>query len=248
MFRVLNNSNAENALFIQGSRQTDVDAVASVVFQNYDYNARQSVNLAAISAVNSIEGGDIVFKTTTDSNLGLQEQFRIFNNGNVSIGSSASNYKLSVGGALQAPAVFCSRFYIGSNFGGGDTSTATTGSNATTTFVVRDITTKYFTASNGVDTPTYITGFYLPKAFIGAFNSQISVRLETTLSNLYSYHEIKGVQNWNCNWDLNEFKIGDETGLSFSVNSNGQMCYTSCNFEDWVHTSMAFRANLLPRL
>lgn len=95
MFRVLNTSNVENAIYVQGTKTTD--AIASLVFKSYDQN------MASISLFGTDGYGDIVFKTMHSN---LSEKMRISHTGVVNIGDqtshSNSNSLLNVAGAIHA--------------------------------------------------------------------------------------------------------------------------------------------------
>lgn len=101
MFRVLNNSNVENAIYVQGARiPTSSESIASIVFQNHDVQNDTTNNMASISLFGSNGYGDLVFKTLEST---LAEKMRISYNGNVNIGNPTSTRgTLNVAGAIFA--------------------------------------------------------------------------------------------------------------------------------------------------
>ena len=51
----------------------------------------------------------------------------------------------------------------------------------------------------------------------------------------------KGLKKKN-GWIIDAKYIGDETGITFTINNNGQIKYTSTNQASWVSTTIKFRA------
>ena len=110
MFKVLNSTNKENIIKIQGSKQVDSAPFASLQFQNYDEDTLKTYNMAAISCydhfgnVESNGFGDIVFRTNGTGTSNLEERMRIMYNGDIIVGSSNSSnqgVKLFVGGNIE---------------------------------------------------------------------------------------------------------------------------------------------------
>jgi hypothetical protein len=96
MFRVLNNNNVENALYIQGARPGEsLSSIASLVFQN------QTSNIGSISAIAASNGHADVVIQTKNENI-LSERLRITHDGRVGIGNTALSNKFNVEGSIYA--------------------------------------------------------------------------------------------------------------------------------------------------
>jgi hypothetical protein len=109
MFKVFNNSNIENAIYIQGARHSNTSPIGSVVFQNYDFDTNQTYTMAAMSLkdhfgnASSNGYGDLVFKSKTPSSQAMVENVKIQYDGKVIIGDPSSTAcKLNVAGSIHA--------------------------------------------------------------------------------------------------------------------------------------------------
>lgn len=100
-----------------------------------------------------------------------------------------------------------------------------------------------FAASNNVSTPTAITNLIFPTANIRSFsiNLQIQLLAGSGLNNLYAYYTINGIQN-TSGWAIDDTFIGDNTGLSFSIDNTGQIYYTSTNVANWISCTLSYKA------
>lgn len=100
-----------------------------------------------------------------------------------------------------------------------------------------------FAASNNVSTPTAITGLIFPTANIRSFSLNIQIQLlaGSGSNNLYAYYTIDGIQN-TSGWAIDDTFIGDVTGLSFSIDNNGQIYYTSTNIANWISCTLSYKA------
>ena len=98
-----------------------------------------------------------------------------------------------------------------------------------------------FGASNNVSSSTSITSFSFSNALVRSFQAMVSVIITRSAGgNLYANFDLKGLQK-ESSWVLNTTYIGDFTGISFSIDSNGQIQYTSSNQANWLSTTMKFR-------
>lgn len=59
--------------------------------------------------------------------------------------------------------------------------------------------------------------------------------------NLYANYEIKGIQKAS-GWVINTAYVGDATGITFSIGSDGQMKYESTNQSNFTSSTIKFRA------
>jgi hypothetical protein len=112
MFKILNNTNKENVIKIQGAKQTVDSPFATLLFQNYDLDTRQTYDMAGISCYDHFADsnnnglGDLVFRTNGTGGLGtsnVEERMRIMHNGDIIMGSNASssNSRVYMGGVLE---------------------------------------------------------------------------------------------------------------------------------------------------
>lgn len=101
MFRVLNQSNTENIIYIQGARGSGCnEPFASIVFQNYDSGIGDTLDIASLSTVYDNGTGNIIFKTRSVDTSNMIENMKILNSGNVIIpGLITSNIEVSGGSA-----------------------------------------------------------------------------------------------------------------------------------------------------
>jgi hypothetical protein len=100
-----------------------------------------------------------------------------------------------------------------------------------------------FAASNNVSTPTAITDLIFPTANIRSFSINLSIQLlaGSGAGNLYAYYTIDGIQN-TTGWAIDDTFIGDNTGISFSIDNNGQIYYTSTNITNWISCTFSYKA------
>ena len=65
--------------------------------------------------------------------------------------------------------------------------------------------------------------------------------LTSNNQHLYANYNLKGIQKNNY-WVLNSTFIGDNTGVTFSINTLGQIQYTSTNIPSVTSDTMKIRA------
>lgn len=98
-----------------------------------------------------------------------------------------------------------------------------------------------FSAANNVVAATNVTGF----AFSGAvrsFFAIVNVSVVKT-SSAYNQFTLRGLRKATNNWVLYADAIGgDDTGITFSITTAGQVQYTSANHTGWTSTTIVFRA------
>jgi hypothetical protein len=98
-----------------------------------------------------------------------------------------------------------------------------------------------FTASNNVSTSTAITSLIFPTANIRSFSINVQIQLLAGTGNLYAYYTIDGIQN-TSGWAIDDTFIGDNTGISFSIDNTGQIYYTSSNIVNWISCTLSYKA------
>jgi len=101
---------------------------------------------------------------------------------------------------------------------------------------------KSFTAANNVVSPANVTGFTFDNATVRSFNALASITIVRSAGgNLYANYEIKGIQK-ESGWVINSAYVGDATGITFSIGSDGQMKYESTNQANFTSSTIKFRA------
>lgn len=106
-----------------------------------------------------------------------------------------------------------------------------------------DINQQEFLANNNQIIPANITNFAFDNN-IKSFMGMVCVTIETTNNILDSLYELKGIHKQN-GWYIHTNFIGDDTGIIFTMNTSGQVNYTSRNISNWITTIMKFRATTL---
>jgi hypothetical protein len=160
----------------------------------------------------------------------------IHENGNVGIGTDPGlvpTHRLSVSGGSA---------YVSGGITAGTTLNVNT---VNMTPNVSDIFSQLtFNAANNVSSPANVTGLAFANGTVRAFDANIAVNV--TLSDETSRHatfNIKGVQR-QSGWVINTTFVGDNnTGVTFSINSSGQVQYTSSDIPLYVSSVFKFKAN-----
>ena len=94
--------------------------------------------------------------------------------------------------------------------------------------------------SNSQTLPNDVDAFLFSNASVRAFHATVTVVVDATTS-LYELFEISGVQK-GSSWEIAIQSTGDESGVSFSITSTGQMQYTSANYVGFVSGAIKFKA------
>ena len=104
-----------------------------------------------------------------------------------------------------------------------------------------------FSAKNNQQIEEDITGFAFSNLIVRSFNAIVSVSImKSSGSNLYANYDLRAIQKDTGEWVLNVSFVGDNTGIIFgitNVNSKGQIQYISNNEDNWVSSTIKFRAN-----
>jgi hypothetical protein len=97
-----------------------------------------------------------------------------------------------------------------------------------------------FLANNGTFIAEAITNFVFDNSLVRYFTAMVSVCKTSTLNTISTGHEIKGIQT-DSGWVLSNSTIGNNTSVYFSIDSLGQMMYTSNSIGNWISTVIKFR-------
>jgi len=98
-----------------------------------------------------------------------------------------------------------------------------------------------FNASNNQILPDNIINFEFTDANIKSFSGIACVTVVTDSTEFDTLYEVKGIRK-SSGWIMNSSYIGDNTNIKFSITPFGQVQYTSPNFNEWLSTTMKFRA------
>lgn len=87
---------------------------------------------------------------------------------------------------------------------------------------------------------TSITNFIFPSASIKSFTALVSVTIDAT-SDLNEQFELNGIQ-LSSGWVVSTISRGDNTNVTFDVDSTGQVRYSSSTYSGFVSGTLKFRA------
>jgi len=101
-----------------------------------------------------------------------------------------------------------------------------------------------FAAANNQSVSANVTNFAFANGVVRSFNAVASVSIvRLSGTNYYANYDIRGVQKDSNDWVINVSFVGDNTGIVFTIDDNGQIQYTSSNVSQWQSTAIKFRAN-----
>jgi hypothetical protein len=172
--------------------------------------------------------GNIRIQGTTDSLN--SDSGSLIVAGGIAIGSTVDSESSTSGGALTVAggAAIAKSLSVGSHINLSGINTQFSGS---------------FEGANNITSPTDVTGLIFPSSTIRSFNVMLSISITRSAGgNYFAQYSIDGVQNDN-GWIIEETYIGDNTGLDFSINNDGQIQYMSPNHINWASTIIRFTAS-----
>jgi hypothetical protein len=155
-----------------------------------------------------------------------------YTNGNVGIATTAPGYTLDVSGDINFTGTLRQN---GSTFGASNTF-------GNIIIGVSSIASASFSAANNASA-TDVTGLVFNSVNIRSFNMQMTVSVVRSAGgNLFDVFTIDGIQSAG-GWVLYASSVGDDTGITFSITSGGQVQYTSPNFANWSSTTFRYTVN-----
>ena len=172
--------------------------------------------------------GDVRIQGTSDSLNSTSGSLIVA--GGVAVGSTTDSDSVTSGGALTVAggAAIAKSLSVGSHINLSGINTQFSGS---------------FEGANNVTSPADITGLIFPSSTIRSFNVMLSISITRSAGgNYFAQYSIDGVQNDN-GWIIEEEYIGDNTGLDFSINTDGQIQYKSPNYVNWSSTVIRYTAS-----
>jgi hypothetical protein len=116
-------------------------------------------------------------------------------------------------------------------------------SNINITPGIGDLSEMIFMANN--NTTDMITNFIFNLNVVKSFKSCVCISVMTSTGNTVQLIDLYGL-NKNSMWFLyTVVNVGDNTGITFSINNSGQVFYSSINITNWISTSIAFNAKTI---
>ena len=106
-----------------------------------------------------------------------------------------------------------------------------------------DIQETSFSAANNQVAAADVTALAFANGVVRSFDAQVSVSIDAT-SDLFEEFELHGIQR-GADWSMSVESVGDESGVSFSITTAGQVQYQSSNVSGFTSNSMKFRAKTL---
>ncbi|ARR74965.1 hypothetical protein SAGO17_0046 [Mimivirus AB-566-O17] len=97
-----------------------------------------------------------------------------------------------------------------------------------------------FSGANNQASPANVTGLAFTNGGTAAFDAWVYAKVLAT-SNLYTHFHLRGVQR-DSDWNLVTTFVGDSSGITFTINSAGQIQYTSDNYSGFTSLTLKFRA------
>jgi hypothetical protein len=107
---------------------------------------------------------------------------------------------------------------------------------------IGDITSEQtFYGENNQSLPRDVTGFNFSNASIKSFSGVCCITVVTDTEEYDSLYELKGIKK-RTGWVLYSSNVGDDTGVTFSITTLGQIQYTSTNVVNWIESVFKFKA------
>jgi len=103
-----------------------------------------------------------------------------------------------------------------------------------------DISETSFSITNNQVVAASITGFAFANGTVRSFKAHVSVEVDAT-ADLFEVLEIIGIQK-GSDWDISVESTGDDSGVTFSITSAGQLQYISDSYTGFVSGDIKFRA------
>lgn len=97
-----------------------------------------------------------------------------------------------------------------------------------------------FSGSQNVTNAT-IGGLIFNTTYTNAFDIYLSIHVTATTSRYANYH-IRGIWKGGTTFEIASSYVGDDTGISFGITSNGQLTYTAPSWSGFTSLNMRFRA------
>ena len=217
-------------------------------YVRYNTEYSQFEGFGAGNAWGSLGGVSDIAQTTkilasaspgvTDGNLYFynvgSENMRLNSAGNLGLGTTAPGYKLDVVGTFSAS--------IGATLGSLNVTGGTIINTVDVTPNLGDISKeRSFSLANG--SSGAISGFAFNGSIVRGFQAIATVQIVCSNGeNLYANFDLRGVQLKNSMWIMTSVFVGDHTGVDFTMNTSGQVLYTSTSIGNYTSSNVKFRA------
>ncbi len=176
----------------------------------------------------------------TNSSTGLNNDRHIVSSGGAIVETAAAtNGQLLIGSTSAAPVIASLTAGTGISITNGAGSITI---NSTSVTPTGDIGQSSFVASQ-TQTNATLTGLAFANATIRSFEAQVSVAISAT-SPLFESFNLRGLQRAS-DWQMSVISVGDASGFSFSINSSGQVLYSSGTYTGFTSAAVRFRAETL---
>ena len=205
-----------NAANITATSNSTLTTLSSLSLPGSQVSGNISGNAANVTGVVAIANGG------TNSSTALTNSKVMVSSGGAIVESSTTTTQLSY---LDA------------------TSSIQTQLNSKIGLAAGDIADTLFSAANNQSSAANVTGLAFSNAVTRSFVAQVSVTTVAT-ANLYEQFELRGIQRAS-DWVFNVMSIGDNSGVTFSITSAGQIQYTSPNNAGFVSCKIHFSASTL---
>ncbi len=103
-----------------------------------------------------------------------------------------------------------------------------------------DIAETSFSAANNQASAANVTGLAFANGTVRSFRALVSVAIDAT-ADLFEQFTIEGIQKASS-WEIAITKVGDSSGVDFTITSAGQIQYTSTNVAGFSSNTIKFRA------
>jgi hypothetical protein len=103
-----------------------------------------------------------------------------------------------------------------------------------------DIPETSFSPVNNQTSPANVTGLTFNNAQVRSFEALVSVAIDAT-SSLFESIKLHGIQK-DSGWMMSQTGVGDNSGITFSITSTGQVQYVSGNNAGFTSATIKFRA------
>lgn len=104
-----------------------------------------------------------------------------------------------------------------------------------------DIKETSFSAANNQVTAADVTGFAFANGTVRSFQALVSVSIDAT-TDLFEVFELSGIQVASAWYFSNMMSNGDDSGITFTITTAGQIQYTSTNVSGFASDTIKFRA------
>ena len=103
-----------------------------------------------------------------------------------------------------------------------------------------DISETSFSGADGQAVAADVTGFAFANGTVRSFSAHGSILVDAT-ADLYEEFDIQGIQK-GASWEIAEGRVGDESGVTFTITNAGQIQYTGDTYAGFVSLTIKFRA------